>query len=118
MLKHFGTLYAPIGKVQRLRRGDKDLPLFGLPDVLTPMYSSLRKDGTLKPNSGECYVMLLKIAEKGIHIETIQVYGQSSKPDSKHYTDQMEMFTNNQTKTMTFDKEEIRKNAESITHPK
>jgi acyl-homoserine-lactone acylase len=118
LLKHYGSLYVPLGKVQRLRRGNKDLPLFGLPDVLTPMYSSLRKDGTLGPDGGECYVMLLKIAEKGIHMETIQVYGQSNKPNSKHYTDQMEMFTTNQTKTMTFNQDTIRLNAESITHPK
>ncbi len=118
MLKHFGTLYAPIGKVQRLRRGNKDLPLFGLPDVMSPMYCDYAKDGTIRPNGGECYVMLLKISDKGIHMETVQVFGQSSKPDSKHYTDQMEMFINHQTKTMTFDKEVILKNAESITNPK
>ncbi len=117
LMKHYGTLYVPLGKIQRLRRGTKDLPLFGLPDVLTPMYSSLRKDGTLKPDGGECYVMLLKISNKGVYMETIQVFGQSNKPDSKHYTDQMEMFVNNQTKIMTFDKDSIRVNAESITHP-
>lgn len=118
MLKHFGSLYAPVGKVQRLRRGKKDLPLFGLPDVLSPMYSDYAKDGTIAPNGGECYVMLLKIAEKGVHIETVQVFGQSNNPDSKHYTDQMEMFINHQTKEMTFDKEVILKNAESVTNPK
>jgi acyl-homoserine-lactone acylase len=118
LMKHYGSLYVPLGKVQRLRRGNKDLPLFGLPDVVTPMYTSLRKDGTLGPDGGECYVMLLKIADKGVYMETIQVFGQSNKPDSKHYTDQMEMFVNNQTKVMTFDKEEILKKAESIYNPK
>jgi len=117
LLKHYGSLYVPLGKVQRLRRGKKDLPLFGLPDVLTPMYTSLAKDGTLKPDGGECYVMLLKIGEKGVYMETIQVFGQSNKPGNKHYDDQMEMFINNQTKVMTFDKDTILKNAESITNP-
>lgn len=118
LLKYYGTLYPPLGTVQRLRRGKMDLPVFGLPDVMTPMYSDYQKDGTITPHSGECYVMLLKISDKGVYMETIQVFGQSSKPESKHYTDQMEMFINNQTKTMTFDKELIRKNAESITNPK
>jgi acyl-homoserine-lactone acylase len=117
LLKHYGSIYVPLGKVQRLRRGDKDLPLWGLPDVLTPMYSDYEKDGTIKPHGGECYVMMLKIADKGLHIETIQVFGQANKPGHKHYTDQMEMFLNHQSKEMTMDKDLIRKNAESITHP-
>jgi len=118
LLKHHGSLYVPLGKVQRLRRGKMDMPLFGLPDVMSPMYSSLRKDGTLKPDGGECYAMLIKIGEKGLHMETVQVFGQSNKPESKHYTDQMDMFIHNQTKVMTFDKQEILKNAESVYHPK
>lgn len=117
LLKHYGKLYVPLGNVQRLRKGKKDLPLFGLPDVVTPMYTSLRKDGTLGPDGGECYVMLLKIAQKGVYMETIQVFGQSNKPDSKHYTDQMEMFINHQTKVMTFDKGEILKKAEAVYSP-
>ena len=44
-------------------------------------------------------------------------YGASSKPESPHYTDQMEMFVNKELKPMTLDKEEIYKNAAKIYHP-
>ena len=117
MMKHFGSLEVPWGKVQRLRRGGKDYPLPGLPDVLAAMYSKKRKDGTLAPESGECYILLAKMGKDGLHLESVNAYGASNKPDSKHYTDQMEMFVNQQTKPMTLDKQTIWKNAERIYHP-
>ncbi len=50
-------------------------------------------------------------------IESLNVYGASAKKDSPHYTDQMEMFTRQQTKKMTLNKAEVYKNAKSIYHP-
>lgn len=116
--KHFGSLQVPLGKVQRLRRADKDLPLPGLPDVLAAMYCKKRLDGTLGPESGECYILLAKIGKNGIELESVNAFGASNRPDNKHYTDQMEMFVNQKTKSMTLDKETIWKNAERIYHPK
>ncbi len=116
--KHFGSLQVPFGRVQRLRRANKDLPLPGLPDVLAAMYPKKRKDGTLAPESGDCYILLAKIGKKGIELESINAYGASNRPESKHYTDQMELFVNQKTKPMTLDKEFIWKNAEKIYHPK
>lgn len=118
MLKYFGSIKIPLGTAQRLRKGDKDLPMFGLPDVITPIYSKVdEKDGTLKPLGGETYCMLLKIGEQGTYIESYQAFGQSNNPKSKHYTDQMEMFTTGQFKKMTLDKAEIFKNAEVVYSP-
>lgn len=119
LMKNFGKLYVPLGSVQRLKKGGKDLPLFGLPDVMAPMYTDIQKDGSLKSHGGECYTMLLKMADgKEIYIESIQVFGQSNRPNSKHYTDQMEMFLRHEMKVMTMDKTKIWKEAESIYHPK
>ncbi|MES2800695.1 MAG: penicillin acylase family protein [Bacteroidota bacterium] len=118
MLKHFGAIKIPLGTVQRLRKGDKDLPMFGLPDVLTPIYSKVdEKDGTLVPLGGETYCLLLKIGAKGMEMESYQAFGQSNNPKSKHYTDQMELFTQGKFKKMTMDKTEIFKNAEAIYTP-
>ncbi len=50
-------------------------------------------------------------------------YGQSmhmahpTKPNSPHYTDQMEMFQREEFKPMTFDKHEVLKKAEKIYVP-
>lgn len=118
MMKYFGSLEVPLGRVQRLRRGNVDLPLPGLPDVLAAIYPKKRPDGTLAPESGDCYILLAKIGQHGIQMESVNAYGASNHSDSKHYTDQMKMFVNQETKTMTLDKTTIWMNAEQIYHPK
>ena len=49
--------------------------------------------------------------------ESVISYGNSARPDSPHYTDQMEMFVNRKMKAMTLNKEEIMKNAVKIYSP-
>ena len=39
LIKHFGKLDVKVGEIQRHVRGDVDLPLSGMPDVLAAMYS-------------------------------------------------------------------------------
>jgi acyl-homoserine-lactone acylase len=53
----------------------------------------------------------------GVEIQSITAFGSSSRPTSKHYTDQMQLFQNQKLKTMTFDKIKIYKSAERIYHP-
>jgi len=45
------------------------------------------------------------------------MYGASAKPGNKHFDDQVEMYLQQKTKTMTLDKATIYKNAERIYHP-
>ncbi|MCZ2444677.1 MAG: penicillin acylase family protein, partial [Flavobacteriales bacterium] len=80
-------------------------------------YSTKREDGTLAPQAGDCYILLAKIGRKGIKMESINAFGASNNPNSKHYTDQMQLFSNQKTKPMTLDKETIWNNAERIYHP-
>jgi acyl-homoserine-lactone acylase len=117
MLKDFGKTNIALGEVQKLVRGSKEIPLPGLPDVLAPMYSIPYKDGKWKGNQGDAYIELVRFTKDGPQIESLNVYGASAKKDSPHYTDQMEMFTRQQTKKMTLNKEEVYKNAKSIYHP-
>jgi acyl-homoserine-lactone acylase len=117
MLKDFGKTNIALGDVQKLVRGSKEIPLPGLPDVLAPMYSVPYKDGKWKGNQGDAYIELVRFTKDGPQIESLNVYGASAKKDSPHYTDQMEMFTRQQTKKMTLNKEEVYKNAKSIYHP-
>ena len=60
--------------------------------------------------------MLARFCEGLPKLESIMPYGASSKPESPHYTDQMEMFVNKELKSMTLDKEEIYENAAKIYH--
>jgi len=118
LLKHFKTTEIKLGDYQKLVRGKKEIPIFGLPDVITAMSSKPYKDGKVKVVSGESYIELVKFTSMGPEIESVISYGSSDNPDSPHYDDQMEMYANFKTKKMTLDKESIYKNAKSIYHPK
>ena len=117
MMKNFGRTDLQLGDIQKLVRGDKELPMPGLPDVLAPIYSVPYKKGMLKGTQGDAYVELVRFTKDGPIIESINTYGASSRKDSPHYTDQMEMYTHQQTKPMTLNKDEVYKKAEKIYHP-
>jgi len=117
MMKNFGRTDMQLGDIQKLVRGDKAIPLPGLPDVLAAMYSTSYKNGMVQGRQGDAYIELVRFTKDGPSIESINVYGASARPDSPHYTDQMEMYTHQQTKHMSLNKEEVYKNAEKIYHP-
>lgn len=119
LMENFGKINVQLGECQKLVRGDKELPLGGIPDVITAMYSEPYKDGKVKGRSGESYIMMIRYPKSGLPIiETVNVYGASNRPDSPHYDDQMELFVNQKLKPMTLDIDEVRKSAERIYHPK
>lgn len=118
LLKHFNTTDVKLGDYQKLVRGSKELPIFGLPDVITAMSSRPYKDGKVKVVSGESYIELIRFTDKGPEIESVISYGSSDHPDSKHYDDQMEMYANFKTKKMTLNKDSVYKNAKKIYNPK
>jgi acyl-homoserine-lactone acylase len=118
MFRDFGSIHIPLGELQRLTRGDKDLPVGGGPDVIRSAYPQEYKNGRFRVFVGESYILLVKFTKDGPEIHSVSPYGASNKPDSKHYTDQMELYVNKQTKPMTFNKVEIYKKAETIYHPK
>ena len=118
LLKHFNTTDVKLGDYQKLVRGSKELPIFGLPDVITAMSSRPYRDGKVKVVSGESYIELIRFTDKGPEIESVISYGSSDHPDSKHYDDQMEMYANFKTKKMTLNKDSVYKNAKKIYNPR
>ena len=117
LIEHFGKVKITLGEFQKLVRGDKELPIWGLPDVITAMSSRPYKDGKHKVFAGESYIGLVRFTNEGPVMESIISFGNSDDPSSDHYTDQMEMYSKFQTKKMTFDKEEIYAKAKSIYNP-
>ena len=117
LMKNFGKLNIKLGDIQRLIRGDKNIPLSGLIDMIAPTYSVPIKDGKLRAVSGESYIMLIRYSKDGPEIETVIPYGNSSDPSSPHYTDQMRMYSEKKLKIMTLDKDEIFLNATNIYNP-
>jgi acyl-homoserine-lactone acylase len=115
--KHFGNIDITLGDYQKLVRGNKALPLPGLPDVIASMESEPHKKGMVKGRQGDSYIELVQFTKDGPQIESINCYGASNKRGNKHYNDQMEMFINQQTKKMSLKKEEVYRTAERIYHP-
>ena len=119
LMKHYGRLDVTLGEFQRLKRGDQDWPQAGMPDVLAAVMSEPFGESKRKMNSGDAYIGFVKFPKDGglPLIETVNTFGASSHPESKHYTDQRELYQAQKTKRMTLDKDEVLKNAEKIYHP-
>jgi acyl-homoserine-lactone acylase len=117
LIKHFGKIDIILGDLQRHIRGEVSLPVSGLVDMIAPADVVEYKNGTLRTVGGESYIMLVKYSEEDVEIETIIPYGNSNNPESQHYTDQMLMFINKETKKMTLDKEKIFRDAVRVYSP-
>jgi acyl-homoserine-lactone acylase len=115
--KYFKGVTPALGELQKLVRGKKELPLWGIPETICQMYTKPYKKGKLKGDLGESFVMLVQYDKNGPIIETINCYGASNHKESPHYDDQMEMFVNQQYKPMTLNKDSIFANATRIYHP-
>lgn len=120
LLKHFNTTDVSLGQLQQLRRGDKKLPLDGIADQLSPNYSAEQEDGWYKPWVGDSYVQFAKWTKNQPYptLESLVPFGASNRKDSPHYTDQMELYANHKTKTVSLDKQQVLSKAEKVYSPK
>jgi len=118
LMQHFKTINVPLGDFQKLVRDNKALPVRGIPDVISAMYSVPYKNGLVRAAQGESYIELVRFTKDGPQIESVNCYGASNVKGATHYDDQMELFTHQLTKPMAFDKAEIYKAAERVYHPK
>ena len=118
MKKYFNSTIIKLGDFQKLVRGDKEMPIFGMPDVITAMNASKYKDGKVQVTHGESYIQLVKFSSKGTEIESIISYGSSDNEESAHYDDQMEKYSKFQTKKMSFDRDWVLNNSKRIYNPR
>ena len=103
---------------QKHVRGDVELPVSGLVDMIAATSTASYRDGMVKAVSGDSYIMLIRYGDDQVEIETVLPYGANSHANSPHYTDQMHMYVNHQRKKMSLDKDVIIGNAIKIYHPK
>ena len=115
---YFNAERIQLGEFQKLVRGNKELPIFGLPDVVTAMRGQPYKDGKIKITHGESYIGLVRFTPNKTYFESVISFGNSRRPESPHYTDQMELYSNFETKTMSFDRLDVMKTAKRVYAPK
>jgi acyl-homoserine-lactone acylase len=115
-----GTIDVKLGDVQRHIRGQVNIPASGLREVPRATDSSLhdKRKGIYRTHGGDGYIQMTRFSAHGPEVLSINAFGASAKPESPHYTDQMIMFQNEEFKKMTFDWDEIRREAERVYHPK
>lgn len=117
LMKYYGTLDVPLGSLQHLVRGEKELPIGGVPDVICAMMVSKYKDGLFKAEAGETYIELVQFTKDGPIIESVSPYGANNVEGNKHYDDQMDLFVQQKCKKMSMNYDEIMKEKERIYSP-
>ena len=115
---YFNAERIQLGEFQKLVRGNKELPIYGLPDVVTAMKGQPYKDGKIKITHGESYIGLVRFTPTKTYFESVISFGNSRRPESPHFTDQMELYSNFETKTMSFDRSDVMKTAKKVYAPK
>ena len=110
LLDHFGRIDPPWGQVNRIRRGEIDLPIDGGPDTFRAVYGSPQPNGTLTAEAGDTFIMFVKWDKNGhLSSQSIHQFGTAtSNPQSPHYSDQTPLFTAMKTKPVYFTEAELR----------
>ena len=114
LMQHFGRLDPPMGDVLRLRQGDVDLPLDGGSDTLRASTTwKVDPDGRLHLVHGDSFIMWVDW-NKGepVRSQSIQPFGAATtRPASRHYTDQMQLFVDHRLKPVHFWRSDVMANA-------
>lgn len=115
LTKHHGRINPTWGEVNRLIRGDVDMPIDGGPDVMRAVYpAQFGEDGRLIATAGDTWIALVEWGPNGkMSADLIHQFGSaSSLPNSPHYADQAEMFVTHKWRKALRNKAEIEKHAE------
>ena len=85
---------------------------------MLPSYNSRYYEGTKKRYgvSGNSFICAVEFGKK-IKAKSLLAGGESGNPGSKHYADQLEMYTKGEFKDVLFYKEDVVKSAERTYHP-
>ncbi|MHC4401108.1 MAG: penicillin acylase family protein [Planctomycetota bacterium] len=116
--QHHGSVLVPWGNVLRLRRGDLDLPLDGdaLPESETMRStgnSRLTDDGRCVFSGGQVVTTVVELTDP-VRVRSIVPYGQSRKPGSRHYTDQMRLYSAGKMRPAWHTWDQLRDHVESV----
>ena len=105
--KHFGSTVVPFGKVNRLKRGTKDVAIAGGPDIVRAVYGwPANAQGQLVAQAGDSYIMFVRWSADGrFTARTVHSFGSATlDANSPHYDDQVDLFVAQQEKPLEMDK--------------
>ncbi|MGB3712200.1 MAG: acylase [Erythrobacter sp.] len=115
--EHFGRIDPPMSDLLRLRQGDVDLPLDGGSDTLRASTTwDVDEDGRLSLRHGDSFIQWVEWPADGgrVSSRSIQPFGSATtRPDSPHFTDQMQLYVDHRLKPVRFWPDEVRAAATS-----
>ncbi|NUN97248.1 MAG: acylase [Candidatus Omnitrophica bacterium] len=125
--ENFGRLDVPWGEVNRLIRGDVDLPLDGAADTLRATYSLIIRGGSLlgfekgraQARGGDSSMFMVTWDSEGkMTSRAIHQFGSATlDPNSPHYDDQAPLFARKEFRPVLLDETEIRAHLEREYRP-
>jgi penicillin amidase/acyl-homoserine-lactone acylase len=110
LVEYHGTFDVPYGDVFRLKRGERNLPISGGPDILRAVYGQEMDDsGQIENIAGDGFMMFVSWDKDGlVSSEAIHQYGSATLDSSSpHYGDQMQMFVDHEERTVPFKREDL-----------
>lgn len=118
LVTHFGRLDPPMSDLLRLRQGGLDLPLDGGSDTLRASTTwDVDEDGHLSLKHGDSFIQWVEwLPGKRVFSRSIQPFGAATtRPNSKHYNDQMRLFVEHKLKPVHFWRDDVLANASKRT---
>jgi acyl-homoserine-lactone acylase len=111
--KRYGSWDLAWGDVNRARLGNTDIPISGATGDLgsfSVLWFIQHKLDIQKRETrgGDGWIIAVEFG-KTPRAYSVLAYGQSNKPDSPYFADQLELFANKQMKSVAFTEEDIRK---------
>ena len=114
LMQHFGRLDPPLGDLVRLRQGKLDLPMDGGSDTLRAATTwDVDDDGRLSLKHGDSFIMWVEWQPgQKVSSRSVQPFGAATtRPESPHYTDQMQLFVEHRLKPVHFWRDNLLANA-------
>jgi len=107
---HFGRLDPEWGQVNRIRRGQVDLPIDGAADTYRSVWGAPQKDGTLTAEAGDTLIMFVDWDRRGlVRSDSIHQFGSATlDAASRHYADQAALFATMRTKPVLFTEAQLK----------
>ncbi len=117
---HYGQIDPEWGEVNRLIRGDVNLPISGGPDILRAIYpAEIGESGVLKANAGDTWIALVEWDADGDQTaQVIHQFGAATLDEtSPHFADQAPLFAAEQWRPALIERADIEANASRTYRP-
>ncbi len=118
--RHFGRLDPAWGEVNRLRRGEREWPLDGGPDILRAVYGTPDPaSGALVDEAGDSYILFVEWDEAGRPQSwSVHNFGSgTTDAGSPHYADQAPLFAAMREKPLYLERSELERHASRAYSP-